>query len=245
MDLVKRVNENKQVVMNLAKDLKIGSQRFEVKLVVDTSISMQPHFSSGNVQNIISTVLPIALAFDDDGNVPVYGFHNGAYKFPVDVTLNNIDGFVKKHMQPSWGGTAYAPAINMIVEDWKKEHGSSGGGLLGGIFGKKKASSKIPTYCIFVTDGANGDIRETEAALRAASKYPIYFMTVGAGRPHGGFPMLENMDNLSGRDMDNAGHLAADFDNFDIARDQTSLYQNLIKELPEFCKSCLDADLID
>jgi len=239
MDLVKRIEENKKTVMNLSKELGIGSQRFEVKLVLDTSGSMSNAFSNGDVQNIISAVLPIALAFDDDGTVPVYGFANSAYKFSDEVKLNNVDGFVKK-LSPKWGGTSYAPAINLIVKDHKADSGGSKG-FFG--FGKKKSEVKIPTYVIFITDGYNDDVREAQNAMREASEYPIYFMCIGVGG--GSFPMLESLDDLSGRKMDNAGYFSAGFTIFSPQSDPQALYKAMIKELPAFCKECLALDLID
>lgn len=144
-------------------------------------------YKNGTVQETLDRLLPISLQMDDDGVVPVYQFNNHTSKAD-DLTISNLDGYVYEKLENPRGGTSYAPCINDIVEDLKE------------------GSQKTPVFVIFITDGENDDRYETEKALIKASKYPIYFQFVGIGDEY--FDFLHELDDLKGREFDNAGFIS-------------------------------------
>lgn len=158
-----------------------------VVVCLDKSGSMYDLYKNGTVQETLDRLLPISLQMDDDGVVPVYQFNNYVSKSD-DLTISNIDGYVYEKLDSPRGGTSYAPCINKMIEDFKS------------------GSRTTPVFVIFITDGENNDRYETEKALIKASSYPIYFQFVGIGDEY--FEFLQDLDNLKGREFDNAGFIS-------------------------------------
>ena len=112
-----------------------------------------------------------------------------------------------------FGGTEYAPIINLLVTDY--------GGTKGSV-------QDIPTFVIFITDGENSDQSAAKSAITKAADYPIFFQFIGVDSKHKGgglmseaeahssFPFLSQLDDLEGRTYDNAVFLAVKgFEAFD------------------------------
>jgi hypothetical protein len=92
---------------------------------------------------------------------------------------------------------------------------------------------------LYFTDGANDDKAETEALIREASNYGIYFQFIGIG--DAGMPFLEKLDDLTGRSIDNCGFFRSV--NMDRMSDQ-DLYSNMMKEFPSFVQEARRKGLI-
>lgn len=181
--------------------------------VLDTSGSMGGLYRNGTVQDLTERLMPLALKFDDDGQLEVFGFSNHWQEFS-SANEDNLAGFVNNVVMKTiqWGGTNYAPIIRAITD----------------IYGVKNPSQD-PTFVIFQTDGANVDKPAAREAMIAASKYNIFWKFVGIGRERKDF--LEELDDMTGRVIDNA--------NFFNAEDITSmsdedLYRNLLEEYPDW-----------
>ena len=144
------------------------------------------------------------MEFDDDLTMEAWKFDHGAKRLK-DVTPQNIGNYVKKNINGSMGGTNYAPVINEIVDFYKK--------------------SKTPVYVIFITDGDNWDKDDTTAAIQAASKLPIFWQFVGLG--NNGYSYLKDLDNMTGRYVDNA-------DFFEVRNANDITYFNLLNEFPSW-----------
>lgn len=225
---LKKLEIRKEQVINLTKSLGIENEKAEVVLALDFSGSMSGLFSNGAIQELIERILPLALKFDDDGKIPVYLFSNSFIKVKQSVTLQDIDGIAQRiysSYSNYMSGTSYAPVIDAIVSDYKP-----------GLF---KSKLDIPVYVIFITDGSNSDVEQAKKAIRNASSYGIFFQTVGIGSSS--FPMLETLDTLSGRKIDNANFFAAK--NLSTISDST-LYNQLLFEFPSFIKEARTQGLI-
>lgn len=202
----------KQLVLDLKKDKGIEGVKAKVALVLDRSGSMNPLYKDGTVDQILERVLPIGLAFDDDGEVDFYIFHNTVTKMKYGINSRNYNSGIAAdiHKSYSTGGTSYAPAIRQVVEDLVDSDG-------------------IPVFVIFVTDGANDDVSDTKKAMREVSKKGAFFQFVGIGKAD--FPFLEKLDDLDGRMVDNASFIkAADI----IKMDDKELYTKLLGEFPQW-----------
>ena len=89
--------------------------------------------------------------------------------------------------------------------------------------------SKLPAYVIFITDGGVGSENEIKKVLIEASHEPIFWQFVGVGGS--GYGVLERLDNMSGRYVDNANFFALD----DFKRVSNSeLYSRLLNEFPQW-----------
>lgn len=236
IDLTK-FNLRKEIVFNLTKTKGIENQKAQVMLCMDISGSMEEMYRSGLVQDVIERIVPIAMQFDDNGELDLYMFQSECRKHNKNVKLDNIDNFVKREIMGtySFGGTQYAPPVKMIQKDVV---GSSGSGFLS--FGNKNKKIKYPAYVIFITDGENSDRSEAEEAIIESSKYGIFFQFVGIGSAS--FSFLKKLDDLSGRFIDNANF-------FQIQKiremSDSDLYSKLLGEFPEWLKLAKQKNLID
>lgn len=224
LDLEKRT----KLVLDLKKDKGLEGVVAQVAVVLDYSGSAKPFYTSGYMQKVVERLLAIGLAFDDNKQIDAYIFHNSMHRVDTPVTEENYNGFVNDHIfkRYSFGGTEYAPVVNRIIDDYTPRT-SIIGSFLNSFFGSKPKESKIPTYCIVITDGDNDDKPRTEDAIRKSSEMPIFFHWIGIGREE--FKFLNKLDNLSGRKVDNCA--------FTKYADMTSvsddeLYGELMRELP-------------
>jgi hypothetical protein len=220
----------KDIVLDLKKNSGIQGLVAQVALVLDCSGSMGHLFESGNVKKTIERILPLGLAFDDNGSVEVYLFHNTCMKMPDNLTRENLPTYMDKINKSGflYGGTSYAPAIRRIVKDYSET----------GFLGNAK-KMQHPVYVIYITDGECDDRQAAQEAIRNASSHAIYFQFVGIGSAD--FDFLKRLDDLSGRKIDNAGFVkVADMS----AGDDTQVYSLLLKEFPTFVSQAKQLSMI-
>lgn len=204
VDLTKKVNLMKEEVKKviLTKPV-LNGLKAKVALVLDFSGSMDRLYSNGEVQRVVERTLPLAMAFDDDGSMETWIFDNGFHRLP-DVTMSNLEGYVlRETTQYRMGGTYYAPVMRDVVETYK--------------------GSNLPAYVLFITDGNNSDKAETDKIIIEASKKPIFWQFVGIGGAS--FNYLEQLDDMSGRYVDNA-------DFFAVSGMDSITYNKLLDEFP-------------
>lgn len=154
---------NKNGVTNIPKDI-------NVSLVLDQSGSMSRYFSDGTVANILRRLLGISNVIDDDGQLPFVIYHNSAYDCGT-LNVNQYDSvdniLTRTVSQYGFGGTAYTPAINTILN--KLGAGKTVGGLRG-LFGGSNPVDSIEgkQLITFITDGETGssDERDFEAKIK-------------------------------------------------------------------------------
>lgn len=221
-------------------------QLAKVVLCLDFSGSMGHLYSNGQVQELVERILPLGLAFDDNGKVDFYLFSDGVKKVPQNITLSNVAGYINAKILGKYqmGGTNYAPAIKRVVEDSVPTK-TEGGGFMGKLFGgsgKKVPTGEkqdYPTYVIFITDGDSFDHKESEEAIKLASKGPVFFQFIGIGREK--FPFLSKLDTMSGRFIDNANFFSIS----DLsAKSDDDLYKLLLTEFPSYVKEARTKGLI-
>lgn len=208
-----KINLNKTTI-NLTKStgVQFDNLKSKVKLVLDYSGSMSDLYYIGTVQKVINKILPLALKFDDDGELDCYLYSNG-YKTIQSCTETNYRNYVTNIVQKSgfrMGGTEYAPVLKKIHESDTKD---------------------IPTFTIFITDGDNSDKPETDNIVRAMSTDNGFVMFIGIGNDD--FKYLSKLDNLSGRPIDNTGFTV--FSNIGNV-DENTLYTMLLTEYAAWLK---------
>lgn len=164
----------------------LRKHRARVFVQMDRSGSMYDEYENGSVQAILTRLLPLALRFDDNGDLEVYIFNKRCDQMSA-MNLRNYENYVEnmilaKGYKPC-GGTNYAPAINQAVEDYND-------------------GSSLPAFGIFITDGANDDRAATDRAIQKSAKHKIFFKFVGTGK-FNDFKYLEKLDDLDGRPVDN------------------------------------------
>ncbi|MNI28611.1 hypothetical protein D3C73_823980 [compost metagenome] len=177
-------------------------------------------YPKGTVQRAFERVLAVAACMDDDGLMDVWFFASKAKRMP-SVTENDYENYVKRtYPAPRiFGGLGIGNDEPIVMKDIIKK------------YTKEQPSDRIPTYVIFFSDGG---IYETEAIsklLVESSKTNIFWQFVGLGRAN--FGVLQKLDDLSGRFIDNADFFA--LNDLDKVSDE-DLYDRLFNEFPIWIK---------
>lgn len=209
----KRLGERK---VNLQKVIQqrsgLDGQLSRVAVVMDYSGSMYRLYHGGEVQEVLERLLPIAMQFDDNGEMELWIFENGFRRLP-NISMDNFYGYVDREIlshKYHMGGTCYAPVMKDVMKKYTQED-----------------PADLPDFILFITDGANSDKAAAKAALTDASRMPIFWQFIGIG--DGEFPFLEKLDEMEGRYVDNANF----FPIRDIAKlSDDQLYDMLLGEFP-------------
>lgn len=218
--------ERAPALVSLVKPLKVTLEKTglsdvvaRVALVLDISGSMSGRYKNGTVQMIVDKVLPIAVQFDDDGELDFWYYGTRAQRMP-SVTLDNYTTAVpikyKKLMNSLGGGNNEPVVMREIITEYQY--------------------STLPAYVIFITDGGIGKTNEIKQLMRESSNYPIFWQFVGVGGYSYG--VLEELDSMDGRRVDNANFFA--LDDFKKVPNE-ELYSRLLNEFPKWlreAKSC-------
>lgn len=190
IDMSKSAENLNKVLIDMSKGSKIDMTKHvaRVALAMDYSGSMDRLYYNGSVQNVIIRLLPIALKFDDNGELESWLFSNQEERLPA-VNVNNYENYVQKVMMKarmSMGGTNYAPVLKDMVKYYKDIEPSS-----------------VPAFIIFITDGENFDKAETNKIIKELSNHNIFVQFIGIGNES--FTYLKSLDNMEGRVHDNTG----------------------------------------
>lgn len=216
IDMSKSAASLNKVLIDMSKNNKIDMTKHtaRVALAMDYSGSMDYLFKKGCVQDTVTRLLPIALKFDDNGELESWLFSNGTERLKP-VTVENYKDYVKKVMLKArmyMGGTEYAPVLNEVVDHYKNIE-----------------PSVVPAFIIFITDGDNSDKTRTNRIIRELSNYNIFVQFVGIG--HENFDYLRSLDNMEGRKYDNTGFIKVE----DIEKmNDEQLYTKLLSQYKEW-----------
>lgn len=185
-----------------------------VFVALDYSGSMSRFYRDGTVQTILSTLMPLALQFDDNGELDVWLFDDGKRRIK-GMTLKNFDSYVDNEiLAHNWvmRCTSYAP----VIKDMLNEHGKS----------------TVPTFVLFITDGANNDKVATDEIIRVSANENVFIQFVGVGNDT--FEYLHKLDDLKGRLVDNTGFIQMSDIQDIVNRDD--LFELLLDQYPDWLK---------
>lgn len=222
VSLEKKVAAKAPQLVSLAKTASVVLEKRQlldtvarVALVLDASGSMNRRYSSGQVQEIVDRVVPLAVHFDDDGALDCWAFAD--HKLALSpVTLDNVAGYIDREQGglKSWqrqiGGCNNEPEVIRDIIDTYRH-------------------SALPAYVIFISDGGVANRKEITRLLVEAAGLPIFWQFIGIGGSNYG--VLEKLDTMSGRVVDNANFFAID-DLHSISASE--LYDRLLGEFPDW-----------
>lgn len=225
-DSLNQLNLKKDIIQSLCLEKNVNNLTARVAVVVDFSGSMENLYRNGTVQAILDRLLPVAMQFDDNGEMEVWLFSNNCIRMP-DISLNNYYNYLKNEgvmRKYRMSGTQYAPVINDVVNKYTIED-----------------TSQLPTLVLFITDGDNSNLdkpRATQAIINS-SKHPIFWQFVGIGDDS--FEYLEELDEMGGRYVDNANFFSI---NDLMSIDDNVLYNRLLDEYPHWISKVKDLGMI-
>ncbi len=229
VSLEKKIERQAPQLVSLVKPLKVeldkrklNTVKAHVALVMDMSGSMMKQYTNGTVQEIINKILPIAVQFDDDGELDFWYFGTETRKMPA-VTLENYKTAVPDEWQRLMFDLGYGnnevKVMRQVIDRY--------------------AFTKMPVYVIFITDGEVGNSSEIKKLMREASEKPIFWQFVGvSGKDYG---VLKKLDTLKGRYVDNANFFA--LDDFRSVSTQ-ELYSRLLNEFPLWLQAAKNKNMI-
>ena len=188
----------------------LSGERAEVILVLDVSGSSAPLFRNGSYQELIDRFLAAALLFDDNGTIDTLLFDHRVHD-AEPVTVANREGWTDRTTKRKgiWGTTKYAPPLERIAQGLRR-------------------GATMPTYVAFVTDGGNSDRKAAADVVLRASGLPMFIQFMAIGREDD-FPFLQKLDELTGREVDNAGFVAVE--NVKAMSDE-DFYARVMSEFP-------------
>lgn len=228
--LEKLVGEKAPKLIDLSKSAKISLEKNDlmqvkarVGLVLDASGSMMWQYKNGRVQDVVNRILPLAVHFDDDGELDTWAFSTKSLSLP-SVNLGNYDNFIETAHKgwKKWGlmSSNYEPlVIKHIIEHYR--------------------DTKLPVFIVFISDGGVTRNKEISELLSKAAHLPIFWQFVGlGGRSYG---VLEKLDTMAGRVVDNCGFFAIDDFN---AISKEEVYNRLLNEFPSWLKDAKSKGIV-
>ena len=230
ISLEKKIQDGAPKLISLVKPLKVELEKrnlqevvARVALVMDISGSMNHSYKDGTVQEIINKILPVAVQFDDDGELDFWFFGSNCTRRP-SVNMRNYEQAVPadwRNLQRSLGGSNNEPAVMQeVIAEYE--------------------TSKLPAYVVFISDGGIYSTAKIKELLISASYLPIFWQFVGVRGSNYG--ILEKLDNMSGRYVDNANFFA--LDDFRTVPNQ-ELYSRLLNEFPAWLKAIKSNGVLD
>lgn len=230
----------KHVAVSLKKN-NLENLVAKVGLVLDASGSMNKSYRDGTVQEIVNRILPLAVQFDDDGELDAWIFADKPLRMS-SVNLNNYTTAIPSFNQPKgerggWGGffSAFSQdPRSMTIKELQDK------GIIGYCNNEvlvmrevinEYCRSNLPAYVVFISDGSVHDTDGITEMMIQSSRLPIFWQFVGVRGSNYG--ILEHLDDMEGRFIDNANFFA--LDDF-MSVDKTELYNRLLNEFPSWLR---------
>lgn len=234
VSLEKQLEKEAPHLISLAKKLSITLEKKQlqntvakVAIVMDASGSMTHAYQRGVVQSVLDRIALVAARLDDDGNLETWFYASSHKKFP-DITIKNLANYLKNYVKSGYmsivdglgGRNNEPPVMEEVLATYK--------------------SSDLPALVVFITDGGVSQKGKIKRILIEASHYPIFWQFVGlAGTNYG---ILEELDVMQGRTVDNAGFFHVD----DLARiSDEELYDRLLSEFPIWLKEAKKKGIVN
>jgi hypothetical protein len=175
---------------------------------------MKYRYKTGAVTKVINKTVPLAVHFDDDGELDLW-YYGTSFKRMDSINTGNY----KKAVPADWFKMMCSLGLDNneppVMKDVINNYGHG----------------ELPAYVLFITDGAISREKSIQHLLIMASRLPIFWQFVGLGGSDYG--ILERFDAMSGRFIDNANFFA--IDDFQSISDN-ELYDRLLGEFPIWLK---------
>ena len=217
VSLEKKLQSGAPHLVSLAKPLELQLEKHHLQdcvarvgLVLDISGSMSSRYRDGTVQDIVNKTLPLAVQFDDDGELDCW-YYGSRFKRMPSVNMQNYTSAVPSDWEDLMSNLGYGNDEPKVMQDVIKEY----------------KSGRLPAYVLFITDGGVGSAGQIKKLMKEASYYPIFWQFVGVGGSSYG--VLEKLDTMDDRYVDNANFFA--LDDFKTVSN-SELYDRLLKEFP-------------
>ncbi|MEE4749241.1 VWA domain-containing protein [Pseudomonas alliivorans] len=233
ISLEKKIAAAAPQLVSLAKKAQVSLEkanltntRARVGLVLDASGSMNPQYTRGHVQEVVDRLIPLAVHFDDDGALDCWAFGAKPQQLSA-VTLTNVKDFIKTD-HGGWKNWELGARVNDEPKAMRKV-----------VDYYKQSGDRTPIYILFISDGGVHQDREISKLMVEAARLPIFWQFVGLGGR--GYGILEKLDDMDGRVVDNCNFFA--LDRLDEVPEE-KLYDLLMEEFPDWLKAAKAAGIL-
>ncbi|WP_054941969.1 vWA domain-containing protein [Paenibacillus ihuae] len=219
------IDLRKKIVQFTLEKKQLTGVKARVGIVLDISGSMRDLYTRGVVQEVVERILAVAAKFDDNGSLDVWVYDNEFSRLP-SVTERDFGDYVKTHILKNqsthkFGRNNEPPVMEDVIRKYTKED--------------KKDTT--PVFIIFINDG--GVLKLTKKVIMKAAVQPIFWQFVGIGDSD--FEVLEGLDNMTGRVVDNADFVH--LDRIEEVSDE-ELYDRLLNEFPSWIKAAKEKQIL-
>jgi stress response protein SCP2 len=245
VDMRTRLDLRKRSVGAVLEKAGLGGQRARVGLALDASGSMWRLYRQGTVARVVERLAAVAARLDDDGAMDAWVYATNPVALPpltVEAMARWIPLYVRAKSPATGSGGAAATkereraarVAGVAIPDWPRIGGQNDEPKVMRLVLAHYAGyrSPPPALVIVLTDGGIYRSPQIAQILRESSRLPVFWQFVGVGRASYG--VLETLDTLAGRLVDNAGFFAVD--DLDGVADQT-LYTRLLGEFPGWLRA--------
>ena len=225
-----RLDLRKRAVHRVLLTKGAAAERARVVLVLDKTGSMKALYGRKVVHRVVERMVPVAVQLDDDGDLECYLYARSFARLP-DLRVAELRTWPAEylHLHGVHGGIDYDPLGGSNDEV----------PIMTEIVSTLRRGDRVPTLVLFFTDGGFARRREITELMREASDLPAFWQFVGIGKARYG--VLERLDELDGRVVDNAGFFSLD----DIdAVDDDELYRRLLGEFPDWLRAARVAGVL-
>ncbi|MFD0337646.1 VWA domain-containing protein [Streptomyces sp. NPDC127117] len=232
-----------QVLVSLSKH-GVPELRARVVLVLDASGSMSGLYRRGTVAGVAERMVAVAAQLDDDGEMQAWTFATNPARLP-DLAVGDLPQWLALHVRVGqiFGFGRRKPPRGLVP-------GQIDMRTVGIQNEEQKVIAEVrafvrahpapdPTLVLFFSDGGVHRNREIEQELRAAAEEPVFWQFVGLGSSQYG--VLERLDTMSGRRVDNVGFFAVD--DIETISDQ-ELYDRVLSEFPSWVRAARQAGIL-
>lgn len=226
VSLEKKIAAAAPHLVSLAKKAQVSLEKAQlteikarVALVLDASGSMNNQYSRGRVQEVVNRLIPLAVHFDDDATIDCWAFAAKPQKLS-DITLANHKDFIATDHE-GWRDWDVGSRVNNEPKVMEQV-----------IAYYLDYEDQVPVYVLFISDGGVNENKKITKLMTEAAQRPLFWQFVGLGGR--GYGILEKLDDLTGRVVDNCNFFALD-DLHQVSEEQ--LYDQLMEEFPNWIKA--------
>ncbi|MGC0415467.1 VWA domain-containing protein [Embleya sp. AB8] len=215
-----------------------------VAIVLDRSGSMRAQYATGAVGRLVERMAPIAARLDDDGELDAWIFADEFARLDP-VRIPQLPGWIDANVYIDGGGrrSQSPPLPNGAQRVPDRLSGVFGGNnepaVIEDIVERYRREPGAPVLVLFFSDGGINRSKQIERLLIDAAGLPIFWQFVGLGQSNYG--ILERIDTMPGRLVDNAGFFQVD----DIDRiSDVELYDRILSEFPQWLTAARTAGVL-
>ncbi|WP_425547871.1 vWA domain-containing protein [Actinocorallia longicatena] len=229
-EIINRISLRKEAVKASLVKKGIPGVRARVAVVLDASGSMRRLYREGVVADVVERMAAIALQIDDDASLDAWIFATTFARLP-SVQVGDLATWSSEHIKMAEATTADGTHVTLGGRNNEPE-------VIRDIIDFYADRPGEPVLILFYSDGGVARDAQIAKLLRDASDRPLFWQFIGLGTHRYG--ILERLDTLSGRLVDNAGFFSVD----DIAAlPDPALYDLLLSSFPAWLREAARHDI--